>query len=399
MAHSNWNCPKCGNPNISGETFVCPKCGKKRNRWGYWDCRYCGTKGIRGDHHECAQCGHARDRNVKFYLRDDLVEFVDEVSGESAVRIGHQNWICPYCSQQNDDNAQTCVYCGAVRAESEENYKDVKPPEPSVNPAKPQEKLNFFQKFWKQNACCCIFLLIMAVLFLIGLIVNIASSISSKKVRTADLAQATWESRIYVQELKTFEGSDWTLPDDARLLRTQIEDYTYIDHYERRSREVWVDDPVDNDWDWNDGGGWDDYGNGQFGVFGLRNTALLIQTPPVISLHYETEYYDEPIYATEPREKYYYEYDEWVDTRTVTGSGSSAETPEYSELLLGEKERESYREIVYFVEFDYKNKTETVECSETEWQRMIADGNVTFRVEDPYSSPKIILVDPNETAE
>ena len=78
-------------------------------------------------------------RNVKFYLRDDLVEFVDEVSGESAVRIGRANWICPYCNQQNDDAVDVCAYCSAPRTESKERYHDVEPPKPST-PAQPAVK-------------------------------------------------------------------------------------------------------------------------------------------------------------------------------------------------------------------------------------------------------------------
>ena len=50
MQHSNWICPQCGLPDISGDRVKCPRCGKKRNRWGYWDCASCQTKGIRADH-------------------------------------------------------------------------------------------------------------------------------------------------------------------------------------------------------------------------------------------------------------------------------------------------------------------------------------------------------------
>ena len=90
--HSNWKCPQCGLNDIGGDKIKCPRCGKKRNRWGYWDCASCQTKGIRADHKECPGCGRPRDRKVKFYLRDDLIEFVDEVSGNDAVRIRKANW-------------------------------------------------------------------------------------------------------------------------------------------------------------------------------------------------------------------------------------------------------------------------------------------------------------------
>ncbi|MBQ1420082.1 MAG: hypothetical protein IIZ02_01475, partial [Desulfovibrio sp.] len=68
------------------------------------------------------------------------MEFVDEVSGNDAVRIRRANWICPYCNQQNDDAVQTCVYCGASRAESTERYHDVRN-EPEQKPVSfPKEK-------------------------------------------------------------------------------------------------------------------------------------------------------------------------------------------------------------------------------------------------------------------
>lgn len=405
MVHSNWKCPKCGLPDISGDRITCPRCGKKRNRWGYWDCRYCGSKGIRGDQKECRQCGHARDRDVKFYLRDDLIEFVDEVSGEDAVRIGHSNWICPYCSQQNDDSVQTCIYCCAARSESTERYHDVQQPQQAPTPEStfaPQpkkKKRGCLKLLLSQYGCCAIMIVLALIAVGIGFIINSLDESGSKKLRHADLSETSWQCNVYIEELKTFQDSDWTLPAGARLLRSQIEDYEYIDHYERRSRQVWVEDYDNNNndgWDWDDGGGWDDggwddFGNGQFGM--LR---LCTVQPAAIMFRYETEWYDEPVYMTKPREKYYYEYDKWVDVRTVTTSGTGDEEPYFGETDLAENERERTRIITYYVTFYDNNESHRLECTKEQWDRIRESGNVTFRILNPLTYPDYVLADEND---
>ena len=209
MQHSNWICPQCGLPDISGDRVKCPRCGKKRNRWGYWDCASCQTKGIRADHKECPNCGRPRARNVKFYLRDDLVEFVDEVSGQDAVRINRPNWICPYCNQQNDDAVDVCVYCNAARTESKERYHDVEAPQQTP----PQQTYpKYKRKKDRTTLVCCLIVLIPFVLFFgYAAILAVWQSISSKKVRTVTDYEPSWESTVYIEELRTFEDSGWEL--------------------------------------------------------------------------------------------------------------------------------------------------------------------------------------------
>lgn len=380
--HSNWKCPQCGLNDIGGDRIKCPRCGKKRNRWGYWDCASCQTKGIRADHKECPGCGRPRERKVKFYLRDDLIEFVDEVSGNDAVRIRRPNWICPYCLQQNDDALQVCPYCGANRAESTEKYHDVKnepepPPVPTYTPQKKKKKKNG-----------CLFAAIVmgifwGIMFIIAGISVAFENASSKKIRTADLTDAYWECNVYLEDLKTFEGNDWELPADARLLRTATEQYEYVDHYERRSREVWINDDDDDDWggnDWDDGG-WEDYGDGQFGVFQMPFPLTFCTVQPgAVLMRYETEYYDEPVYASEPRTKYYYEYDRWVDGRLLTTSGKPGTEPYYeSYTLRDEKERERGRTTDYYIIFNHKNHPVKLTVAKEVFDAVIAEGRLTYR--------------------
>ena len=398
MVHSNWNCPQCHRQNISGDLIKCPSCGKKRNRWGYWDCRYCGTKEIRADHKECPSCGKPKDRDVKFYLNDDSpYEFVDEVSGEDAVRIGHQNWICPYCSQQNDDSVQICTYCGASRTESQERYHDIPAPEAAPQKTNSQNK-NLTKKESYILAAIMIFLV-----FVLPATIGAIRSASNSKLRTEDLIEAHWETDIYIEAYKTFTDSDWELPEDARLLRTSEEDYTYVDHYEERTREVWVDEPDDDwddDWDndWDDGGwdddwddgGWDDYGDGQFGMLHLP-VLMIGPKPQLAAFYWDTEYYQEPVYGFTKRTKYYYEYDAWTDDRTVRETGRGNEHPYYAELSLSDKEREKKREIKYFIKFSYKDNLHLVQCTEEQYYYYLSENKVYFTAQKKSGGYDIYL--------
>ncbi len=405
MGHSNWNCPQCHRPNISGDLIKCPSCGKKRNRWGYWDCRYCGNKQIRADHKECPGCGKPKDRDVKFYLHDDSpVEFVDEVSGESAVRIGHQNWICPYCKQQNDDSVQVCVYCAAQREESQERYHDIPAPQAAPQPnynAKP-----VLAKRKKKLSPTCLGCLILALIFIVPIFGGVLiEELIYNKVREVPLQSATWESKIYVEALKTFQDSGWKdeLPEDARILREQIENRTYIDHYDERT--YWVDDADDNDYDYGGGnddwdygggwddGGWDDYGDGQFGMLHLP-VLMIGPKPQLAAFSWEVE--QVPVYATRQETKYYYEYDAWVDERTVRVTGEGNTPPTYGDLTLKDNERERGRSVSYYVTFCYKNQTDTQECSESEYYQIVKDGVVRFRIKDALTNKSFELIKPEE---
>lgn len=395
--HSDWICPKCGNPNISGTLIACPKCGKKRNRWGYWDCESCATKSIRADHKECPNCGRPRARTVKFYLRDDLWEFVDEVSGQAAVRIGRANWICPYCNQQNDDSVQSCVYCNAARSESTERYHDVQPE--GRMPAQDLPKIQRKKRVQSVLFCCGLPLGILLVLFLFVCIVTGIDYASSQKLRQTEDYTVYWQSSVYLEEYKTFRENDWELPDGVRLVETREEEYTYIDHYEERSREVWVDDYDNDDWGggWDDGGwggGWDDYGDGQFGMLHIPLYACTIPTPQIVPVRYETEYYQEPIYKTELRTKYYYEYEAWAEGRTVIERGKPGTEPYYGEVNLSDNERERERITEFYVMFTHKDDPVSMPITQAQYEQIIADGMVLYRcdVTESSSNPKYFVV-------
>ena len=117
--------------------------------------------------------------------------------------------------------------------------------------------------------------------------------------------------------------------------------------------------------------------------------------PELITLHYETEYYDEPVYATVKRTKYYYEYDAWVDGRTVTANGTPGTDPYYESFTLGENERERTRETHWYVNFQHNSKPVTLEISEEEYTRLSGGGELRYRcdVSDGFDDPRYILAD------
>ena len=426
--HSNWQCPQCGLNDIGGDRISCPRCGKKRNRWGYWDCAGCQTKSIRADHKECPNCGRPRARDVRFYLRDDRIEFVDEVSGKDAVRIRRENWICPFCSQQNDDAVQTCVYCGASRAESKERYHDVhNHPAPTPHVAYSSSYGSSEPAPFRASAPQFRTVRHLLLKFIVGLVLFAGmifggwwfltrDSRNSSRIRKTQVSDAYWKNTVYLEELQTFEGNDWRMPSYGRLLRTATEDYEYVDHYEKRTRQVWVTDYPAPDYDdggggydggndWGGGGydggydggggGWEDYGNGQFGVFRIPfPLTLCIGQPDMITMHYETETYEEPIYATVPRTKYYYEYDAWVDGRLIVTRGNKNTQPYFKEFTLGEKERESGRTTDYFIQIQHNGGPVDLKVTQKQYDLFARCEIVAYRFDDSLDpvNPRFFLI-------
>lgn len=417
--HSNWTCPRCKHKNIDGDLFSCPKCGKKRNRWGYYDCKYCGTKGIRADHRSCPHCGKAVDRDVKFYLIEDRVEFVDEVSGEDTVKVGtkYQNWICPYCNQQNTDDTNICKYCGSSRSESKERYHDVPRSTPQRNTPRNTQSRSYVEaknkEFFENVTSFVLFFVLIAVA---ALVMIMYVDTASPHEKHAEMLDYTWKAVVNIEEYKTVEESDWVLPENARLKEVKTEDHEYLDHYETRERQVYYDDDyyyydAGGGYDYGGGGGYDgggydygggdgyaDYGNGQFGAIHFNFPAMLnctinVTNPPTIMpIGYRTETYEEPIYVTKQEPKYYYEIDKWVVTRTVDkiGKGDASVT---ADIVLNEGER--FGDVTmeaYCVKFEYKDKEYTDICTAEEFNKFKDDGEVTFYVRRQLFDEPLVTV-------
>ncbi len=90
-----------------------------------WDCSFCGGKGIKGRCRYCPDCGSPRDKDVEFYLPEDISigNAVDETIQH--VTSG-PDWLCGYCGSYCSCEAKYCTNCGSSRAEAEKNYNDIK---------------------------------------------------------------------------------------------------------------------------------------------------------------------------------------------------------------------------------------------------------------------------------
>lgn len=231
--------------------------------------------------------------------------------------------------------------CGAQLQEKYEIVDEIPESETVLDPDYiylPERKKNK-----KRRRICLILFLLAAVpvCFVLGV-----EGLIHCFVREVPLESAYWQSDIFVEALKTFQDSDWKMPKDARLLRKELEDYRYIDHYEEYERRV----RIGSEW--------------------------------------TVEFEREPVYATRKQTKYYYEYDAWVDERTVTLQGGKDDPPHYGELTLGENERERERCISYYVTFCYRKQTEKQPCSEAEYYQFVRDGVVRFRIRKALRKPE-----------
>lgn len=296
---------------------------------GLWDCPYCGTKKIKGGLRECPSCGRPRDENTKFYMPNEI-QYVSEEEESSIIR--KPDWICSYCNSLNSDSDDICISCGSKRTDenldyfSKEESSKLKETENKTglndnNSFKSNDK-NFFKKNRK-----ILFFIISTIILISGII-----CIFVPRTEIVTLDSFKWEREIGIEELRTVEESDWTLPENARLKSSNLEFSHYqsvLDHYEVKTRQVerqvisGYEEYVT---------GYRDLGNGYFEEVTAQR--------PIYETYYETEQYEEPVYRDEPvyLTKYYYEIDKWVYKRSIITQGED-KNPYWGELLLGQNER------------------------------------------------------------
>lgn len=241
----------------------------------------------------------------------------------------HSNWICPYCSQQNDDSIQSCSNCSAPRAENLARYHDVQVLENLLELREKKEAaIRTREARIKDLARYTIIVLLIAWIPMLFIGIAIANGLSRIIVKEVPLQSAVWETNIHVETLKTFRDSGWTLPENARLIRTALENDPYPDDY-----------------------------------------------------------------AASKKTKYYYEYDAWTVNRTVRKTGKNNTPPTYGELKLKDNEREGSRSISYYLIFDYKDKREKIPCTEAAYYECVKTGVVRFHyVSSNTPSPFIFVL-------
>ncbi|WP_455721262.1 hypothetical protein [Agathobacter sp.] len=348
---------------------------------GYWDCPYCSSKDIDGLKDYCPNCGVHKPKDVKYHLKGDIsteetysksqVAEEDNLTKEELSKAGiseeecdgnHKEWVCDFCGSLNNWADDTCASCGAQREDAEFEYGGEKRGQQDTSAAqntihktelvqeqqhdtsmdsKPEKK-SFFKRKKKTLIATAVVMAILAV-------VTVLFFPYKNKVTVDGFS---WERNIALEEYKTVQESDWSVPSGGRVYdeRTEIKSYvSVVDHYETvwetKTREVYDHDETTTTYT--------DNGNGTF----TENTTStpVYRTETYQESHEEPVYRQDPVYAT----KYYYDIDKWVDTGKDYPSSGDDHEPYWNEDYkpLEENFRDTDRTEKYVVHFD-NNKSD-----------------------------------------
>lgn len=352
---------------------------------GCWDCKYCGSDKIRGSIAICPNCGSPRDKNTRFYM-DNPKNYVSEDVAKTINK--NPDWLCPYCDSLNSDSVNICNSCGSAREDSKDDYFSNK--EKMAMRKNAEEKTDYFDKkeeeliekekelLIKLNEYTSatsdntkpnktrfntkkILSIICAVVLVIGSIVGL-TWLLTPKTQTVTVDSVSWERTIEVEEYKTVNESDWTLPTGGRLQYTQQEIQSYkqvLDHYETKTRQVSYE-VLDHYEDYVSG--YRDLGNGYF--------EEIMAQRPVYRTEYRTETYQEPVYRSEPvyATKYYYEIDKWVHKEYIKANGTD-KNPVWPTYDYKDNEREGAKTEKYII--NVINKKEKISEYKMEYEEWI----------------------------
>ena len=343
---------------------------------GVWDCTYCGTAKIRGSVYKCPRCGRQRDKDITFYL-DDKTNFVSEEKAKDISR--NPDWLCSYCDGLNPDGDLICRNCGATKEDSEHNYFTNKAKRLSakqqfqtcstsekeiVDKEKDEEKVSDAMERktpWYKNKKILIGISasILSVLMVLGLLF-----VFLPKMKTVTVQSFSWERITEVQEYKTVQESNWTLPAGGRLQYTaeEIRSYNHvIDHYETKTRtrteqvldhyETYVS-------------GYRDLGNGHF--------QEILSQRPVYRTETITEQYQEPVYKNVPiyDTKYYYEIERWVHKENKTTRGNDQDPYWYTGKIRDNERLVNSTEAYQILVITEDGEEKTFSVSFDKWKSM-----------------------------
>lgn len=379
---------------------------------GYWKCNYCGTKDIDGLIDICPNCGKQKSHNVKYYMKEGVVEYVtpEQLNNagikESECDGDHEDWVCPYCDQLNNYSDTACVACGGLKSEavyeyggneidkpdletetsssiydtewcseestSETQNDDISPSE--TTPVSPLKALKNKISNIPMNKFATY-----AVSSLVGIaILGFICMLFWPTKEIATVTDFTWTRTITVEEERTVKENDWSIPTDGRIYDERQEIKTYVqvlDHYETtyetKTREIL--DHYDTVYEtrtrqvidhYDTHTSYSDNGNGTFTEHSYQTPVYTTETyqEAVQKPVYRTETYqeavetpiyrDEPVYAT----KYYYEIERWFEIATYTSSNNDKEPFWSTEYTLSENQRDTMRTETYIVIYDNGNK-------------------------------------------
>ena len=161
-------------------------------------------------------------------------------------------------------------------------------------------RMNIFSKFDKNT-------LFNALKFIgagVGVVALIALFVFIFIPREYDVSvvEKTWSRTINLEELRTVEESDWSVPSGGRTLYTQQEIHHHdnvLDHYETKTKTESYQ--VISGYETHSS--YSNNGNGTFTEHSYKT--------PIYSTEYRTVTYEEPVYKSVPvyKTKYYYEID------------------------------------------------------------------------------------------
>lgn len=309
-------------------------------REGRWDCPSCGAAAQLGRNVHCTGCGAPRPESIEFYLPEDEPEVTE------AARLAEANagpdWVCEHCGGSARARDAFCPGCGAPHGTSADREardygiadtprsghleRPAAPPPSAVRPPKPSHTgRNVF------------LVLVLAVAAWFGW---------SNRTRhlQGEITAKAWERSVQVEAYRTVRDEGWTLPGDARLLRSYraIRGYRQLlDHYETRTRQVSERVQV----------GTETYtcghrsrGNGYF----EDRTC----TRPEYETRYHTETYQDPVYRQVPvwDTKYEYTQKRWVpDTLLATRGDTSS--PVWPRTVRDDTTRDGEKKERYVLTF------------------------------------------------
>ena len=393
-----WDCTYCGTDKIRGAIRKCPNCGRQRDdnikfyiadpknyvdtetaktisRNPDWQCSYC--EGLNSDNDNvCYNCGATREASMKNYF--EIQKQKEEKKKEREIEKARKE---SYESLRNEPDVNKCdveeriAEMETLAKDSEKRVQDVRKVMDDTSDWFEKtsmrydedylEKSNYIKSASKAHVD---FSLWKKIFGCVGIICGIALIIAgliwlfSPKTYTVVAENFAWERAISVEEYKTVDESDWTLPPGGRLHYTQNEIRSYkqvIDHYETKTR-TYTEQVLDHYEEVVTGQR--DLGNGYF--------EEITSSRPVYRTETKTETYQEPVYRQEPVYdiKYYYEIDKWVYDFSSTSNGNDKE-PYWNEVELEDKHRESGRSENYEITVynAKKDKRNTYEFSYEEW--------------------------------
>lgn len=351
---------------------------------GFWSCDRCGNENIKARYDSCPSCGNRRNKTTKYEMLDKN----NYVSKEDEAKIDKKpDWLCSYCNNLNRANFTSCHSCGSSKEDSEKNYfeilkkrgndnnlsyeSDIQSNDMSFYNSENETKTGIKEKLKAVSKNSKIKLLLVCIFIPIILISLLL--LFKPKVDTIIVEEFSWKSSVSVEEYKTVNESDWTLPSNARLQYTKEEISHYVevfDHYENRTRTVTKERFIGYETKVE----YEDLGNGYF----EEN----IYEVPVYETYQETEEYTKAIYKDVPiyKTKYYYEIDKWVYKESINASGNN-KNPYYPEVILEDNERIGSKSQEYFVSGkNSKGKVYNLSVSKERWIDLNLNDKVKFKI-------------------